>query len=430
MSTRPTAKFTKKAPAAAPAATDAATEQDASPAAAATAPAAASPAPAQGADAAADWDRVVDSFDEMNLKEDLLRGIYSYGFEKPSVIQQRGILPILTQQDTIIQAQSGTGKTGTFTISALQLLDPKLSHNQILILAPTRELAQQIFRVAKGLSEHLKPTIRECIGGTDVRQDAQILRAGVQFVIGTPGRVADMLNQGALNVSQCKLFVLDEADEMLSSGFKEQILIIFKHLPNDIQVVLCSATMPPEILDLSQKFMRNPKRILVKKEELTLDGIKQYFVNVQHEQYKATVLFDLYQRLTITQAIIFCNTRRRADELTDRMTKQDFSVSCMHGEMTATERERVLRDFRTGNTRVLISTDLLARGIDVQQVNLVINYDIPSRENYIHRIGRSGRLGKKGTAINLVTDRDASQIQDIEEHYRTEINELPENVVL
>jgi len=366
----------------------------------------------------------------MNLKEDLLRGIYSYGFEKPSVIQQRGILPILTQKDTIIQAQSGTGKTGTFTISALQLLDPKLAHNQILILAPTRELAQQIYRVARGLSEHLKPTIHECIGGTDVRHDAELLRRGVQFVVGTPGRVSDMLTQRALDVTKCKLFVLDEADEMLSSGFKDQILTIFKHLPQDIQVVLCSATMPPEILELSAKFMRNPKRILVKKEELTLDGIKQYFVNVQHEQYKATVLFDLYSRLTITQAIIFCNTRRRADELTERMTQQDFSVSCMHGEMTTTERERVLRDFRTGNTRVLISTDLLARGIDVQQVNLVINYDIPQRESYIHRIGRSGRLGKKGSAINFVTDRDAQQLAEIEAHYKTEIIELPQDVVL
>eukprot|EP00461_Guttulinopsis_vulgaris_P000224 UN00224 len=376
-------------------------------------------------------DQVVHSFDDMNLKDDLLRGIYSYGFEKPSVIQQRGILPILTQKDCIVQAQSGTGKTGTFTISALQLLDPKLNHNQVLILAPTRELAQQIHRVATGLSEHMKATIHACIGGTDIRSDLELLRAGVQVVIGTPGRVSDMLNQRALDVSKCKLFILDEADEMLSSGFKDQIYTIFKFLPQDIQVVLCSATMPPEILELSSKFMRNPKRILVKKEELTLDGIKQYFVNVEHERQKAPILFDLYSRITITQAIIFCNTRRRADDLTERMTKQDFAVSCIHGDMTPTERERVLREFRTGNTRVLISTDLLARGIDVQQVNLVINYDIPTnKENYIHRIGRSGRLGRKGTTINFVTDRDADQLQQIEEHYKTEINELPDEITL
>jgi translation initiation factor 4A len=378
------------------------------------------------------WDQVVSSFEEMNLKEDLLHGIYSYGFEKPSVIQQRGILPVLTKKDCIIQAQSGTGKTGTFTISSLQLLNEKEKHNQVLILAPTRELAQQIFRVATGLSEHMAGIkIHACIGGTDVRQDQDILRSGCHVVIGTPGRVSDMLNQRALDVSKCKLFILDEADEMLSSGFKDQIHIIFRFLPQDIQVILCSATMPQEILELSSKFMREPKRILVKKEDVTLDGIKQYFINVVEDKYKTDVLFDLYQRVTITQAIIFCNTRRRADELTERMTKQDFIISCIHGDMLPTERERVLRDFRTGNTRVLISTDLLARGIDVQQVNLVINYDIPTcKENYIHRIGRSGRLGKKGTAINFVTDRDAPQLQEIEEHYHTEINELPDQLSL
>jgi translation initiation factor 4A len=225
------------------------------------------------------------------------------------------------------------------------------------------------------------------------------------------------------------MFILDEADEMLSRGFKDQIYDIFRHLPREIQVVLCSATMPQEILQITKKFMRDPKIILVKREELTLDGIKQYYINVEKEDYKYDTLSDLYETITITQAIIFCNTRRKVDDLTDRMTSNDFTVSSMHGDMTPQDRENVLKDFRSGSTRVLITTDLLARGIDVQQVSLVINYDLPTnRENYIHRIGRSGRLGKKGTAINFITNDDEAAMKDIETFYHTHIAEMPSDI--
>ena len=387
--------------------------------------------PAQEQDAPFEAEiKVVTSFEEMNLKDKLLRGIFSYGFEKPTVIQQRGILPILNGTDTIVQAQSGTGKTGTFTIAALQTIDHNIRATQALILAPTRELAQQIERVASGISEYLGTEIHTCIGGTNTRSDAQILRRGVHLVVGTPGRVVDMLGRQHLNLSQCKIFILDEADEMLSVEFQEQMKDIFKHLPKSVQIVLCSATMPREILDITELFMNNPQRILVKREELTLDGIKQYYVNVQEEKNKFLILTDLYESLTITQAIIFCNTRRKVDELAEQMTKEDHAVSCIHGEMTANDREQVLRLFRTGQTRVLIATDVLARGIDVQQVNLVINYDLPkNKENYIHRIGRSGRFGKKGTALNFVTDYDTRQLEDIERFYKTEIGELTEAVL-
>jgi len=375
------------------------------------------------------WDKVVTSFDDMNLKDDLLRGIFSYGFEKPSAIQQRAILPILSGHDTIAQAQSGTGKTATFSISVLQSIDHKLNKTQGLILAPTRELAQQIQKVVRALGDYLGVSSHACVGGTLVREDIKILRDGVMVVVGTPGRVHDMINRNVLNMDSVKLFVLDEADEMLSRGFKDQIYDVFQYLPKNVQVCLFSATMPEEILDISQRFMRNPIRILVKKDELTLEGIKQFYVAVDREEWKLDTLCDLYETLTITQAIIYCNTRRKVDWLTDKMTQRDFTVSAMHGDMTGQERELIMKEFRSGSSRVLITTDLLARGIDVQQVSLVINYDLPAnRENYIHRIGRSGRFGRKGVAINFVTNDDVRTMREIESFYQTQIEEMPMNV--
>lgn len=371
-------------------------------------------------------DEVITSFDSLPLNEKLLRGIYSYGFEKPSAIQMRGIKPIIDGHDTIGQAQSGTGKTATFVIAALQKIDYSKSACQVLILAPTRELAQQIQKVALALGDYLDVRCHACVGGTSVREDAQRLHGGVHVVVGTPGRVNDMMEKRHLRCDQMILFVLDEADEMLSRGFKAQILAVFRHLPEDIQVALFSATMPSDILELTTQFMRHPKRILVKKDELTLEGISQYFIDVGKEENKFPTLVDLYETLTITQAIIYCNTRRKVLQLVDMMTGQDFTVSAMHGDMEQQDRETVLREFRSGSTRVLLTTDLLARGIDVQQVSLVINYDIPtSKENYIHRIGRSGRFGRKGVAINLVTSNDTDQLKDIETHYNTQILEMP-----
>jgi len=375
------------------------------------------------------YDQVVDSFDAMNLHDDLLRGIYAYGFERPSAIQQRGIMPILAGHDTIAQAQSGTGKTATFSVSVLQLIDLKTRDTQALILAPTRELAQQIQEVARALGDYLKVTTHACVGGTLVRDDINILRQGVQLVVGTPGRVFDMINRGVLDLATVKVFVLDEADEMLSRGFKDQIYDVFQHLPTKVQVCLFSATMPDDILDITTRFMRKPVQILVKKDELTLEGIKQFYVAVEKENWKLETLCDLYETLTITQAIIYCNTRRKVDWLTDHMSQRDFTVSSMHGDMSGQERELIMKEFRTGSSRVLITTDLLARGIDVQQVSLVINYDLPgNRENYIHRIGRSGRFGRKGVAINFVTEDDVRALREIEAFYNTSIDEMPMNV--
>jgi len=375
------------------------------------------------------WNEVCESFDDMNLKDELLRGIYAYGFEKPSYIQQRGIIPVVKDRDTIAQAQSGTGKTATFSVAALQKIDESNPDTQVLILAPTRELAQQIHKVLNALGDYMKVVSHACVGGTAVREDIQILQKGVQIVVGTPGRVNDMINRNALRLPKLRLFCLDEADEMLSRGFKDQIYDVFQYLPSEVQVCLFSATMPVEILQMTKRFMRNPVRILVKKEQLTLEGIKQFYVAVEREDWKLDTLCDLYETLTITQAIIYCNTRRKTEWLCDKMTHRDFTVSAMHGDMDMPDRQLIMKEFRSGSSRVLITTDLLARGIDVQQVSLVINYDLPSnRENYIHRIGRSGRFGRKGVAINFVTSEDVRSLRDIEQFYNTQIEEMPMDV--
>jgi len=372
---------------------------------------------------------VFESFDDYDLNENLLRGIYSYGFEKPSAIQQRGIKPILDGRDTIGQAQSGTGKTATFTIGCLQRIDYNLKACQSLILAPTRELANQIQKVALVLGDYNNVKCHACIGGTSVRDDIDKLREGQHLVVGTPGRVFDMIGKRHLRVDDLITFVLDEADEMLSRGFKDQIYDIFKTLPPNIQVCLFSATMAPEILDLTTKFMRDAVRILVKKDELTLEGIRQFYVAIEKEEWKLDTLCDLYETLTITQAIIYCNTRRKVDFLADQLTKRDFTISTMHAELDQKERDLVMREFRSGSSRVLISTDLLARGIDVQQVSLVINFDLPQNmENYLHRIGRSGRFGRKGVAINFVTNNDVRAMKDIEKYYHTQIEEMPMDI--
>jgi len=323
----------------------------------------------------------------------------------------------------------GTGKTATFAIGILQKLDINIKDCQALVLAPTRELAQQIVKVITSLGDFMNIKIHACVGGTAVRDDIRTLQEGVHVVVGTPGRVYDMINRRALRLDHVALFVLDEADEMLSRGFKEQIYDVFKYMPEQVQCTIFSATMPLEVLEVTQKFMRDPIKILVKKDELTLEGIKQFYIAIDREEWKFETLCDLYSTLTITQAIIYCNTRRKVDWLTQKMQEKDFTVSSMHGDLDQRERDTIMREFRSGSSRVLITTDLLARGIDVQQVSLVINYDLPTnRENYIHRIGRSGRFGRKGVSINFIVQADVRYMKDIEQFYNTQIEEMPANV--
>lgn len=373
--------------------------------------------------------KVYSTFEDMKLKSNLLKGIYGYGFEAPSAIQSRAIMQIITGKDTIAQAQSGTGKTATFSIGMLEVIDTKSKELQSIILSPTRELAVQIQNVVKQLGSYMNIQTHGCIGGTHLGDDIKKLQQGQQIISGTPGRVVDMIKRRSLITRNVKMLILDEADELLTKGFKEQIYEIYKTLPATVQVVVVSATLTREVIEMTGKFMNNPTKILVKRDEVSLEGIKQYQIQCEKEEWKFDTLCDLYDNLTITQAVIFCNTKVKVNWLSEQMKKQNFTVVAMHGDMKQDERDSIMNDFRTGNSRVLISTDVWARGIDVQQVSLVINYDLPlDKENYIHRIGRSGRFGRKGVAVNLITKDDTTEIRDIERYYSIKIREMPGNI--
>jgi translation initiation factor 4A len=370
-------------------------------------------------------------FEEMNLKENLLRGIYAYGFEKPSAIQQKAIVPFATGSEIIAQAQSGTGKTGTFSIGLLEAIDENDPNCQAIVLLPTRDLAFQVATVLQALGLYLNVKVCTCVGGTDWRLDvSKLSRPGIQIIISTPGRLYDLLTRKAINTKSIKHIVLDEADEMLSEfGFQDVVYDIFQCLEKDIHVGLYSATMPPQVLELTEKFMTDPVKIIVKNEELTLEGIRQFYVGLDHDSQKFEVLCDLYNDISVNSSIIFCNSKNQVNLLTEKMRENDFAVSATHGALSTDERNDIMEKFRKGHTRVLITTDLLARGIDVQSVSVVINYDLPRQiENYLHRIGRSGRYGRKGLAINFVSPRDVHKLKDIEAFYDTEIEELPGNV--
>ena len=374
----------------------------------------------------------IEKFEDLEIDESIIRGVFSYGFEKPSPIQKKAILPFLSGRDVIAQAQSGTGKTATFTLGVLGRINVSENKTQALVLAHTRELALQINNVFRQIGSYMDIVFNLCIKGVPVGDNIAALCKKPRkphIVIGTPGRVLDMINKRALQVQTLKMVVIDEADEMLSVGFVDQIYNIMRVMPKDTQVGLFSATMPTGFFDITSKFMNNPVKILVKADQLTLEGIKQFYIDVQKNSYKFETLCDLYSLLTISQSMIYCNNKKVVDDLTYRMKEANFSVSYIHGNMTPQEREETMSAFRSGKTRVLISTDLLSRGIDVQQVSIVINYDVPSNiESYLHRIGRSGRFGRKGVAINFATHYDVEKIKKIEAYYETHIEEMPEDL--
>ena len=374
--------------------------------------------------------QVYESFDDMNLSDDLVRGIYSYGFEKPSKIQTIAIVPMSKHTDILAQSQSGTGKTGAFTIGSLSVVDPTIKYPQVLVICPTRELSQQTDRVATSLSNYMNIKTLSATGGNRLQADISTLRAGAQFVVGTPGRIYDLIRRGDLCVDYMKYVILDEADQMLEDLFSEQIkMILDSHFPESTRLALFSATMPDNVIEIAENYLNNPVRILLPPDEVTLKGIKQYFVELEREDWKLPVLLDLYQQIAVNQALIYVNKRQKAEWLAKQLAQHGFTLEYIHGEMEVGERKKRMDDFRSGKVRVLISTDLLARGIDVQQVSLVVNYELPiQRENYVHRIGRSGRYGKKGVAINLVCGDEKNSLKDIEKHYSTTIDELPNDL--
>ena len=369
------------------------------------------------------------SFDELALKDELLRGIYSYGFENPSIIQHKAIPLFMEGKDLIAQAQSGTGKTGAFVIGSLHKVNTEEKSTQIIIISPTRELSRQTMSVLGELSKYMNVTYEEVIGGTDVFACRAALDKSPHIVIGTPGRILDMINKKSLFTDKIATIVFDEADEILSYGFKETIHDIVQRIPEQTQICLFSATMPDEVLELTEKFMRNPESILVKKEALTLEGIKQFYINMKVSDWKYDILKDLYDTISISQCIIYFNSKNKLMEINERLIQENFPVSFIHGDLSSEERKQTMELFKSGQSRILLSTDLLSRGIDIQQLSLVINFDLPrSKETYIHRIGRSGRYGRKGVAINFITDRDSTQMAELEEHYNTKVEEMPADI--
>ena len=370
------------------------------------------------------------SFDNLNIRDNLLRGIYSYGFEKPSNIQYKSIPIINSKKDLIAQSQSGTGKTGAFTIGILNNIDIKDKSIQSIIISPTHELAEQIYEVMINLSIYLKDiNIKKVIGKTNILNSKYELEQNPHILIATPGRLLDMINRKYIFTENIKHVVFDEADEILSRGFMNTIYQLIKVFPVNSQLLLFSATMPEEILNLTSKFMNDPTKILVNKEELTLEGITQFYINCNIYKWKYDVLYDLYNSISINQCIIYVNTKNTLMNFVDRLNQQKFPISFIHGELLSEQRKENLQNFKTGKTRILLSTDLLSRGIDIQQLSLVINFDIPkNKETYIHRIGRSGRYGRKGVSINFICNNEINQINELEKYYNTEIIEMPENI--
>ena len=382
----------------------------------------------------------VTSFEEMGLRPELFRGLLAYGFETPSIIQQKAI-PAFVQynRDIIAQAQSGTGKTATFSVALLQKVAEEDDCLQGIILAPTRELASQIHGVITALGQFSKVRISLVSGGSGVRQGADKLRRDrPHIIVATPGRIGHLIRDRFVNTRHVRYFVMDEADELLSEGFTDQVRDIISQLPEEIQIGLYTATITDEMNDIVKRFMRNPIEVRVKREQLTLEGIRQYKVVLERDNWKFDVLKDLYSSISIYQMMIYCNSKRNVDYLKRQLDDERIPCEAIHGELSTEERGDIMHRFRGGDVRVLVTTDLLCRGIDVQQVSLVINYDIPREvAPYLHRIGRGGRFGRKGYAINMVVhdqgagryDRrgpsDVEQLSRIENYYETQIDELP-----
>lgn len=371
------------------------------------------------------------SWEQFELPDDILRGIYSYGFEKPSPIQQKAIYPIKCGREVIAQAQSGTGKTATFTIGSISRLNLSLVGTQIIVLAPTRELATQITAVFNGIGSYIPNfSAQTFVGGTSVRDDISSVEKNPPTVaVGCPGRMLDLLRKRVFSVDHIQTIIIDEADEMLSQGFQEQVRAIFESLREDVQALIFSATLNNEVLDITTRFMKDPLKIVMEAEKLSLAGISQYYVSVRTDEDKYDILKQIFAKMTIDQCIIYCNSINRVKQLHEAMTRDGFSVVCIHRDLNKMEREHAFKQFKSCQCRYLISSNITARGIDIQQVNVVVNFDLTrDYHTYLHRIGRSGRWGRKGTAINFLTYYDMRIKEDLENYYRMQILPLPENI--
>jgi len=366
-------------------------------------------------------------FEEMYLRRELLMGIFEAGFEHPSPIQEEAIPVALTKRDILARAKNGTGKTAAFIIPSLQQVDVKKQKIQALLLVPTRELALQTAQVCKNLGKHMEAQVMVTTGGTTLKDDIMRLSDPVHVLVGTPGRILDLAGKGVADLSECPVFVMDEADKLLSAEFTPVMEQLLSYLPKERQVMLFSATFPMIVKDFKDKHMRTPYEINLM-EELTLRGVTQYYAYVEERQ-KVHCLNTLFSKLQINQSIIFCNSTNRVELLAKKITELGYSCFYSHAKMLQAHRNRVFHDFRNGVCRNLVCSDLLTRGIDIQAVNVVINFDFPKNsETYLHRIGRSGRFGHLGLAINLITYEDRFNLYNIEKELGTEIASIPQSI--
>ncbi|KAF7426067.1 DExD/H-box ATP-dependent RNA helicase dhh1 [Pleurotus ostreatus] len=364
-------------------------------------------------------------FEDMFLRRELLMGIFEAGFERPSPIQEEAIPIALTHRDILARAKNGTGKTAAFVIPSLQQVDVSKPKIQALLLVPTRELALQTSQVCKILGKHMGVQVMVTTGGTTLKDDILRLSESVHVLVGTPGRILDLAGKNVADLSECPVFVMDEADKLLSPEFTPVMEQLLSFLPKERQVMLFSATFPMIVKDFKDKYMNKPYEINLM-DELTLRGVTQYYAYVEERQ-KVHCLNTLFSKLQINQSIIFCNSTNRVELLAKKVTELGYSCFYSHAKMLQSHRNRVFHDFRNGVCRNLVCSDLLTRGIDIQAVNVVINFDLPkSSETYLHRIGRSGRFGHLGLAINLVTYEDRFNLYKIEQELGTEIQPIPQ----
>lgn len=363
-------------------------------------------------------------FEDFHLRRELLMGIFEKGFEKPSPIQEETIPIALAGRDILARAKNGTGKTAAFIIPCLENVDTSKKAIQVLILVPTRELALQTSQVCKELGKHLDVQVMATTGGTSLKDDIVRLYSAVHILIGTPGRILDLANKGVANLNECGVLVMDEADKLLSPEFQPIIEQLITHLPQNRQILLFSATFPITVKEFRDKFLSRPYEVNLM-EELTLKGVTQYYAFVEERQ-KVHCLNTLFSKLQINQSIIFCNSVNRVELLAKKITELGYSCFYIHAKMLQSHRNRVFHDFRNGACRNLVCSDLFTRGIDIQAVNVVINFDFPKNsETYLHRIGRSGRFGHLGLAVNFVTYEDRFNLYRIEQELGTEIKPIP-----
>jgi len=366
-------------------------------------------------------------FEDFCLSRELLMGIFEKGWEKPSPIQEASIPIALTGRDILARAKNGTGKTGAYTIPILERIDSTRDCIQGMIIVPTRELALQTSQIAIEVSKHLGIKVMVTTGGTNLKDDIMRIYEKVHLVVATPGRILDLMEKKVANVSKCSMMVLDEADKLLSQDFKGMLDRVISHLPPKRQILLYSATFPLTVETFMRKHLKDPYEINLM-DELTLKGITQYYAFVQERQ-KVHCLNTLFSKLQINQSIIFCNSTQRVELLAKKITELGYSCYYIHAKMAQPHRNRVFHDFRAGLCRNLVCSDLFTRGIDIQAVNVVINFDFPKMaETYLHRIGRSGRFGHLGVAINLITYDDRFALHRIETELGTEIKPIPRDI--